>query len=129
MKYFIVAIVTLFFVMSNLNSQSAKTDSQKLTLRVTSSNGKPISFVASIFFNTDKKKLDCTLQQTPYEVTGESDYVNATFIKTSGDGDIIVDLVRAKKVGDQGDLKAGSSAAVVVGTKDAEKGIYYQQTF
>ena len=132
MKYFFVSIVILFFAMSkmsNLNSQSTKTDSQKLTLRVTSTNGKPISFVASVFFNTDKARLDCTLQQTPYEITGESAYVNATFIKTSGDGDIVVDLVKAKHVGNQGDLKASSSTAVVVGTTDAEKGIYYQQTF
>lgn len=129
MKYFIVTIVTFFFVISNLNSQSTKTDSQKLTLRITSSDGKPITFVASVFFNTEKARLDCTLRQTPYEITGESDYVNATFIKTSGDGDIIVDLVKVKQIGNQGNLKAGSSTAVVVGTTDAEKGIYYQQTF
>jgi hypothetical protein len=129
MKYFIIGILTLFCAVGNLQAQTTKGDSQKLTLRVTSSSDKQISFVASIFFKTDKARLDYTMQQTPYEITVESDYVNATIIKTSGDGDLVVDLVKAKKVGDQPDLKASSSTIVVVGTQKAEKGIYYQQTF
>jgi hypothetical protein len=129
MKYFIVGILMLFCAVGNLQAQTTKGDSQKLTLRVTSSNDKQISFVASIFFKTDKARLDYTMQQTPYEISVESDYVNATIIKTSGDGDLVVDLVKAKKVGEQPDLKASSSTIVVVGTQKAEKGIYYQHTF
>jgi hypothetical protein len=55
--------------------------------------------------------------------------VNATFIKTSGDGDLVVDLVKANKVGDQSNLKASSPTVVVVGTRDGANGLYYQQTF
>jgi hypothetical protein len=69
------------------------------------------------------------MQQTPYEVTATTDYVNATLIKTSGDGDLVVDLVKANKVGDHPNLKASSSTIVVVGTRDGAKGLYYQQTF
>ena len=129
MKYSIIGIVILFCALSDLQAQANRSDSQKLTLRVTSSTEKQISFVASIFFKTDKARLDYTMQQTPYEVTVESDYVNATIIKTSGDGDIVVDLVKAKIVGDQPNLKGSSSSIIVVGTQNAEKGMYYQQTF
>jgi len=129
MKYFIVGIVALFCAVGNIQAQATKGDSQKLTLRVTSSSDKQISFVASIFFKTDKARLDYTMQQTPYEIIVESGYVNATIIKTSGEGDLVVDLVKAKKVGDQPDLKSSSSTIIVVGTRNTEKGVYYQQTF
>jgi hypothetical protein len=128
MKYFIVGIVVLFCVTICLYAQAGNGPTQKLTLRVTSSSQKPISFNASLFFNTNKPRLDFTMQQTPYEVTA-TDYVNATFIKTSGDGDLVVDLVKANKVGNQSDLKASSSTIVVVGTRDGANGLYYQQTF
>ena len=129
MKY-IVAIISAMLIILNVSfGQAAATQAQKLTLRVTSSTDKPISFVASTFFKTDKARLDYTMQQTPYEITVESDYVNATIIKTSGDGDLVVDLLKSKKVGDQPDLKASSSTIIVVGTQSAEKGLYYQQTF
>jgi len=129
MKYFIVAMSAMLLILNVSLSQSGTTQSQKLTVRVTSSSDKPISFVASMFFKTDKARLDYTMQQTPYEITVESDYVNATIIKTSGDGDLVVDLLKSKKVGDQPNLKASSSSIIVVGTQSAEKGIYYQQTF
>jgi hypothetical protein len=129
MKCFIVGVVALCCVTTCLYAQAGQGPTQKLTLRVTSSSQKPISFNASLFFKTDKPRLDFTMQQTPYEVTATTDYVNATFIKTSGDGNLVVDLVKANKVGDQPDLKASSSTIVVVGTRDAAKGLYYQQTF
>ncbi|HUX60782.1 MAG TPA: hypothetical protein VMV32_05680 [Ignavibacteriaceae bacterium] len=129
MKNFFVVLLATMCIASISFAQTTTNESQKLTLRVTSSSEKSISFVASIFFKTDKARLDNTMQQTPYEITVESNYVNATIIKTSGDGDLIVDLIKSKKVGDQPDLKASSSTAVVVGTQNAEKGIYYQQTF
>jgi hypothetical protein len=129
MKYFIVAISALLIIVNVSLGQTATTESQKLTLRVTSSSDKPVSFVASLFFKTDKARLDYSMQQTPYEITVESDYVNGTIIKTSGDGDLVVDLLKSKKVGDQGNLRASSSSIIVVGTQSADKGIYYQQTF
>ena len=129
MKYFIAGIVVLLCVTTCLFAQAGSGPAQKLTLRVTSSSQKPISFNASMFFNTDKPRLDFTMQHTPYEVTATTDYVNATFIKTSGDGDLVVDLVKANRVGAQSDLRASSSTIVVVGTRDGKKGLYYQQTF
>ena len=118
----------LLFAFNLSVAQETKTESQKLTLRVTSSTDKPVSFVAAIFFKTAKARLDNVLQETPYEITVESDYVNAIFIKTSGNGDLIVDLIKHKKVGEQADLKAGGST-IIVGTHNADTGVYYQQTF
>jgi len=130
MRYFVVMLAISFCVASISFAQTSKNESQKLTLRVTSTSENSISFVASIFFKTDKARLDNTIQQTPYEITVESNYVNATIIKMSGDGDLIVDLIKSKKVGDQPDLKASSSSVVVVGTvMREEKSLYYQQTF
>jgi hypothetical protein len=129
MKTIVATISAVLLILNVSLGQSTATQAQKLTLRVTSSTDKPVSFVASMFFKTDKARLDYTMQQTPYEITVESDYVNATIIKTSGDGDLIVDLLKSKHVGDQPDLKASSSSIVVVGTQSAEKGLYYQHTF
>jgi len=129
MKTLLVAIITILAIQNCSFAQSPSADSQKLTLRVTSSNDKQITFVASIFFKTEHARIDNTMQQTPYEITVESNYVNATIIKASGEGNLVVDLIKAKKVGDQGNLKASSSTVVVVGTESAEKGRYYQHTF
>ena len=129
MKNVIVALVAVVITFTELYAQSVTAQPQKLTLRVTSSTDKPVSFVASVFFKTKTARLDNTIRQTPFEITVESDYINAVFIKTSGDGDLVVYLVKANKVGDQPDLKASSSSAIVVGTRDAEKGNYYQQSF
>lgn len=119
---------TLLLVVNLSIAQNTKTESQKLTLRVTSSVDKPVSFVAAIFFKTEKARLDNVLQETPYEITVESEYVNATFIKTSGDGNLVVELIKHKKIGEQPDLKS-SGSTIIVGTHNAEKGVYYQQTF
>jgi hypothetical protein len=129
MKHLIVGLLAILCASVGLFAQTTEAQRQKLTLRVTSSSDKPVSFVASIFFKTDNARLDYTMQQTPYEITVESNYVNAAIIKTSGDGDLVVNLLKSEKVGDQPDLKASSSTIVVVGTTNAEKGIYYQQTF
>jgi hypothetical protein len=129
MKTLMVTMIAMLAILNISFGQSPNTESQKLTLRVTSSSDKQVSFVASIFFKTANARLDNTIQQTPYEITVESNYVNATIIKTSGDGDLVVDLIKSKKVGDQGNLKASSSTVIVVGTQSAEKGLYYQQTF
>lgn len=130
MNRFVFLLLTsiLLFAFNLSIAQNTKTESQKLTLRVTSSTDKPVSFVAVIFFKTAKARLDNVLQETPYEITVESDYVNAIFIKTSGNGDLIVDLIKHKKIGEQPDLKAGGST-IIVGTQNADKGVYYQQTF
>ena len=129
MKNLVATMVTIVIGFSLSFAQVITTQPQKLTLRVASSTDKPVSFVASIFFKTKTARLDNTIQQTPYELTVESDYVNATFIKTSGDGDLVVDLIKANRVGDQPNLKASSSTVVVVGTEDGPKGVYYQHTF
>jgi hypothetical protein len=129
MRNLIFAMIALVAILNFSQCQPANTESQKLTLRVTSSSDKQVSFVASIFFKTANARLDNTMQQTPYEITVESNYVNATIIKTSGDGDLVVDLIKSKKIGDQGNLRASSSTVIVVGTRSAEKGLYYQQTF
>jgi hypothetical protein len=50
------------------------------------------------------------------------------FIKTSGSGDLVVELIKHKKVGEQPHLKA-SGSSVIVGTQDAIKGMYYQHSF
>ena len=125
---FFFSISILLFAFNLSIAQNTKTEAQKLTLRVTSSTDKPVSFVASIFFKTTKARIDNVLQETPYEITVESDYVNAIFIKTSGNGDLFVDLIKHKKVGKQPDLKA-SGSTIIVGTQNADKGVYYQQTF
>jgi hypothetical protein len=124
----IISASLLLFAFNLSIAQTTKPESQKLTLRVTSSTDKPVTFVASIFFKTAKAQFNVGVQETPYEITVESDYVNAVFIKTPENGDLIIDLIKHKKVGDQPDLKAGGSI-IVVGTIDADKGVYYQQTF
>jgi hypothetical protein len=124
--FFSISILLFAFDLSI--AQDTKTEAQKLTLRVTSITDKPVSFVASIFFKTTKMRLDNVLQETPYEITVESDYVNAIFIKTSGDGSLFVTLIKHKKVGKQPDLKA-SGSTIIVGTHNADEGVYYQQTF
>lgn len=124
---FVFSISILLFVFNFSVAQNTKTEAQTLTLRVTSMTDKPVSFVASIFFKTTKGRLDNVLQETPYEITVESDYVNAIFIKTSGNGDLIVDLIKHKKTGKQPDLKT-SGSTIIVGTHNADEGVYYQQT-
>jgi hypothetical protein len=125
---FLLSVSILLFGFNLSIAQNTTTESQKLILRVTSSTDKPVSFVAAIFFKTAKARLDNVLQDTPYEITVESNYVNAIFIKTSGDGDLTVELVNHKKSGEQLTLKA-SSSTIIVGTQNAVKGEYYQQTF
>ena len=120
-------IFLLFFAFSLALSQETRTESQRLTLRITSSTDKPISFVASVFFMTGMPRLDNVVQQTPYEIACESNYVNATILKTSGEGNLVVELIK-KKPGDQPNLKAAGST-IVVGTREADKGLYYQHTF
>ncbi len=117
----------LLFVFGLALSQGTQTQSQKLTLRITSSTDKPVFFVASVFFMTQKPRLDNVVQQTPYEIAYESNYVNATILKTTGEGNLVVELIK-KKPSDQPNLKAAGST-IVVGTKDADKGMYYQHTF
>ncbi len=129
MKTLLVVVLAMFCVLSISTAQVSNTKSQKLTLRVTSSGDESISFVASIFFKRDKARLDNIMRQTPYEITVESNYVNATIVKASGDGDLIVDLMKSRKVGNQPDLKASSSTVVVVGTQNADEGVYYQHSF
>ncbi len=75
---------------------------------------------------TQKPRFDNVVQDTPYEIAHESNYANATILKTSGEGNLVVELIK-KKPGDQPNLKAAGSV-VVVGTKDADKGVYYQHT-
>ena len=130
MNRFVSLLSTLILIFTfNLSiAQNTKPESQQLTLRVSSSTDKPVSFVATIFFKTAKVQLNHVLQETPYEITVESDYVNAIFIKTSGNSDLIVNLIKHKKIGDQPDLKA-SGSTIIVGTQNADKGVYYQQTF
>ena len=129
MKSILVVLVASLLMLDVSFGQNSSTSPQKLTLKVTSSSDKPIWFVASMFFKTNTVRMDHTIQQTPFELTVESNYVNATIIKTSGEGDLVVDLIKANKIGDQPNLKASSSTVVVVGTQDAIKGIYYQHTF
>jgi hypothetical protein len=119
--------ILLFFAFSLAWSQGTQTEGQKLTLRVSSSTDQQVSFVGSIFFMTQKPRVDHVVQQTPYEIASESNYVNATIIKTSGAGNLVVELIKKKPSG-QPNLKAAGST-VVVGTQDAEKGKYYQHTF
>ncbi len=126
-----VPLISAFILLFTFNlsiAQNTKPESQQLTLRVTSSTDKPVSFVGTIFFKTATAQLNHVLQQTPYEITVESNYVNAIFIKTSEKGELIVDLIKHKKIGDQPNLKA-SGSTIIVGTQNADKGVYYQQTF
>ena len=130
MRYCLVVFAVSLCVANTSFTQTGYNEPQKLTLRVTSSSENSVSFVASIFFKTDKVRLDNTIQQTPYEITVESNYVNATIVKMSGGGDLVVDLIRSKKVGGQPDLKASSSSVVVVGTvMRGDESLYYQSTF
>jgi hypothetical protein len=129
MRHLVVGILAFFCISSCMYAQAIYTEPQRLTLRVTSSSDKPVSFIASMFFKTDKARLDYTTQTTPYEITVQSNYLNATIIKTSGEGDLVVNLIKSRKVGDQPNLKASSSSIVVVGTQDADKAIYYEHTF
>lgn len=121
--------VSILLIAFNLSmAQNAKTESQKLTLRITSNTKNPISFTATILFRTEKVRIDNVKQDTPYEITVESNYVNAIITKTSGNGNLLVELVNHKKNGELMSLTAISST-IVVGTRDATKGEYYQQTF
>lgn len=121
--------VSILLIAFNLSmAQNAKTESQKLTLRITSNTKNPISFTATILFRTEKVRIDNVKQDAPYEITVESNYVNAIVTKTSGNGNLIVELVNHKKNGELMSLTAISST-IVVGTRDATKGEYYQQTF
>ena len=124
---FITTVVVLFGISLALG-QMTKPESKKLTLKVTSSSNEQISFMASIFFGTKDSKIQIVKQEVPYEISVESNYVNATFVRTSGKADLVVELFVPKTREDATDLGATGSA-IVVGTLDAEKGLYYQHPF
>ena len=124
----VIVAFSIFSCLGLLFAQKTGQESRKLTLKVTSGNNERVSFKASIFFKTDKPHIDIVEQEVPYQVSIESDYVNATFVKTSGKGDLFVELLAPRPDDNAAALKA-SGSIVVVGTRNAEKRLYYQHTF